>query len=101
MQKAAGHILKSSEVRLEGQIRLDPCCLPAQARIYARQGGGGEPDSVGAQAGARIVESHPEFVVIEVVCRCGAKTYLRCQYAGGAAGQGQSTAGQVSDQPGV
>jgi len=71
MQKAAGRILKSSEVKLEGQIRLDP-------RFR------GDHDSIGAQAGVRIVESNPEFAVIEVVCCCGAKTYLKCQYAGGA-----------------
>lgn len=88
MQKAAGHILKSSEVKLEGQIRLDPRCLPAQARVYSREGGGGDSDSIGAQAGVRIIESNPEFAVIEVVCCCGAKTYLKCQYAGGAAGAG-------------
>ena len=100
MQKVAGHILKSSEVKLEGQIRLDPRCLPAQARVYPREGGGG--DRLGpAQAGVRIVESHPEFAVIEVVCCCGARTYLKCQYAGGAAGEGQSTSGQVSEQPSV
>jgi hypothetical protein len=87
MQKAAGHILKSSEVKLEGQIRLDP-------RFRGDR-------LAPAQAGVRIVESHPEFAVIEVVCCCGARTYLKCQYAGGAEGSGQSTSGQVSEQPSV
>jgi len=99
MQKAAGHILKSSEVRLEGQIRLDPRCLSAQARGYPRQGGGGGPDSVGPQPEVRILESHPEFAVIEVICCCGARTYVKCQYADLAAGQSQRAGGQVSEQP--
>jgi len=100
MQKAAGHILKSSEVRLEGQIRLDSRCLPAQAQVYSRQGGDGD-ELAPTQAGVRIVESHPEFAVIEVVCCCGARTYLKCQYAGGATSENQIAGGQMSEQTSV
>lgn len=76
MQKTAGHILKSDEVKLEGQIKLD-VCNPETNRLAGKIAGP-------AAQQARIIEHCPEFAVIEVVCCCGAKVYLRCEYAGGA-----------------
>ncbi|MHC4748205.1 MAG: hypothetical protein ACYS18_12960, partial [Planctomycetota bacterium] len=33
------------------------------------------------QPQARILESRPDFAVIEITCSCGKKTNLRCEYA--------------------
>lgn len=30
---------------------------------------------------ARIVESNSEYAIIEVVCSCGAKSHIQCNYA--------------------
>ncbi|MHC4114901.1 MAG: hypothetical protein ACYSSL_06255 [Planctomycetota bacterium] len=72
MEEAAKRILKGSDVKLEGQFRLDI--------------GQGNPGSVNkrnvtsAPAQVCMVENHPEFAVIEVTCGCGAKTHIRCEY---------------------
>jgi hypothetical protein len=73
MRKTAGRILRSSEVKLEGQIKLDvqhPETNPPQSTIAGP-----------AMGQVRIVESNTESAVIEVLCCCGAKMYLRCQYS--------------------
>lgn len=74
MQKTAGHILRSDQVKLEGTVRV------GTAQVIANEQGN---RSRGAEAQqVRIVENHPEFTVIEVTCSCGARTYLKCEYDG-------------------
>ncbi len=72
MKKAAGRILKSNNVKLEGQFHLDagPAvkCPP------------NERNAASAPAQVRIVENQPQFAVVEVTCCCGAKTLVRCEY---------------------
>ena len=76
MTRTSGRILKSEHVQLEGQYRLDVSqagfskagVLPAGAASVPKQ--------------ARIIESHPQYAIIEVTCSCGGKTLLRCEYAG-------------------
>ena len=72
MEKAAGHVLKSNNVKLEGRFRLD---VGQSAPISAN-----EKNTTLASAQVRIVENHPEFAVMEVTCGCGAKTHIRCEY---------------------
>ena len=85
MQKAAGHILKGEEVKLEGQFHLDlaqtgtTAARPNQNRI------------VHAAPNVRIVQNHPEFAIIEVTCSCGTKMNVKCEYADTRAGQGTKT----------
>jgi hypothetical protein len=67
----AGHVLRSDEVRLEGQLSLS--MLSSKPRHI------NGADITGAQT-ARIVESHPDFAVIEVTCSCGATMYLKCEH---------------------
>ncbi len=80
MQRGVGHILKSDEVNFEGSVQLG---MP-QAKI-GQQGSGG---SGSATQQVRIVESHPEFAVIEVICSCGARACIRCEYANAGTGDG-------------
>ena len=72
MQETAGRILKSDQVKLEGRLQLD---VP---HIQPNLPKGTTAASVTQQA--RIVESHPEFAVIEMICSCGRRTYLKCEY---------------------
>lgn len=86
MQKAAGRILKSDQVELEGRLQLDlPHVRPDPSKCAT-------VTSVTQQA--RMVESHPEFVVIEITCSCGRRTYLKCEYANG---ESPAEAAQVQD----
>jgi hypothetical protein len=72
MENTIGHILKSNDVKLEGQFRLDAGQPPT--------GSANKTNVTSAPAQARVVENHPEFAVIEVICGCGAKTHIKCQY---------------------
>ncbi len=83
MQRSAGRILKAGDIKLEGQYRLD----------VSQQGQYIKKDKTAALSTpqVRITENHPEFAVIEVTCRCGSKTYLRCDYAAAQAAEGSQT----------
>lgn len=70
MEKAAGRILKSHNVKMEGRFRLGTGQTPQSS---------GRKETGAAQV--RIVEKHPEFAVVEVTCPCGEKTGIRCDYA--------------------
>jgi len=73
MAKAAGHILKGSNVKLKGPFHLDAGEVapgPAKGK-----------DGASAIPQVNIVENQPEFAVIEITCSCGTKTYIRCEYA--------------------
>jgi len=72
MEKAARRVLKSSNVKLEGCFRLDV------NQGAPNSANGKNEASLPAQV--RIVENHPEFAAIEVICGCGAKTLIRCEY---------------------
>ncbi len=74
MGKTSGRILKESDVKLEGRFTLGVVQPPP-----------GLPKQMGAalaEPRVRIVESRPEFAVIEITCSCGTEMFLRCEYAG-------------------
>jgi hypothetical protein len=77
MIRTAGRIIKSDNVKLEGQFHLD-----------VEKGGLDLPKQQVAASSApqvRILENHPQYAVIEVTCSCGSKISLKCEYAGAAA----------------
>ncbi|MBN1796672.1 MAG: hypothetical protein JW804_08365 [Sedimentisphaerales bacterium] len=76
MIKAAGRILKSNDVKLEGRFHLD-----------AANAGSNLPGQRAAaltKPQVRVVENNPKFAVIEITCCCGTKMSLKCEYAGAA-----------------
>ncbi len=74
MGKTAGRILKESDVKLEGRFTIDI--------MQPEPGSPKQPGAVLVEPQVRIVESQPEFAVIEITCSCGTGMYLRCEYAG-------------------
>jgi len=72
MEKAARHILKGDKVNLEGQFHLD-VTQAGPTRTKEKNGTSDTPQ-------LSIVESNPEFTVIELICSCGTKTFLKCEY---------------------
>jgi hypothetical protein len=77
MTRATGQILKSNDVKLEGQFHLD-----------ASKAGPDSPKQKIAASSApqvRILENNPEYALLEVICCCGTKMSLKCEYAGAAA----------------
>ncbi len=92
MAKAAGHILKRSNVKLEGRFHLDAGEIapgPAKGK-----------DGASATPQVNIVENQPEFAVIEITCSCGTKTYVRCEYAAAKSpAEGSQTQNGASENP--
>jgi len=72
MANVSGHILKSENIKVEGRFQLG---LEKP-----------DPKSVGQRNGthntmaAKIVETKPEFAVLEITCSCGTTTHVRCEY---------------------
>jgi len=87
MSKATGRIIKADSVRLQGKIQL----AAASGKTVLTKG----KNAVLVPLQAHIVETSPEYAVIEVTCSCGAKTYLKCEYA-----SAQPPAGQKAGQTG-
>ncbi|MDD5459982.1 MAG: hypothetical protein PHF37_11390 [Phycisphaerae bacterium] len=71
MERTAGRILRGNEVKLEGSCRLDAGASVAAAK---------ERSGNLSQVQANIVENQPDYALIEVVCCCGAKTLIKCEY---------------------
>ena len=75
MTETSGQILKSDDVELEGRYLLE---------LVQDECERGEPEQTNDAAvvpQAQIIENHADHAVIEVVCSCGAKVNIRCDYA--------------------
>ena len=70
MQKTEPNILKSSQVKIEGQFHLDAGPTPSQRQANPTL----------AAPRVRILENHQEYAVLEVTCTCGNKAHVKCQY---------------------
>lgn len=96
MVRTSGRILKSDDVKLEGQYQLDL----AQAGLSG--GGSTPPQHRGGTLAApqvHILENHPEYAVVEVTCSCGTKMCLRCEYAGAQAPDDSQTQNGAIEAP--
>ncbi len=76
MTETSGRILKSDDVELEGRYHL------GLVQDEFEKGEAAHMNDAAAAAQAQITENHADHAVIEVVCSCGAKVNLRCDYAG-------------------
>jgi hypothetical protein len=66
-----GHILRSSQVKLEGRCEL--------GRIST--GADGVPSAQAPSAEqVRIAEQQDSYTVLEILCSCGAKLVVRCEH---------------------
>ena len=67
-----GHILRSNQVKLEGQCEV--------GRIVSGVSAVQEAEAPQIEQ-VRVVEHHDAYAVLEVTCSCGSKLYVRCEYA--------------------
>jgi len=66
-------LLKADTVKMaEQSVVIDPCASAAASA------GGAAGDSTAQEA--RIVESNDEYAVIEIVCGCGGKSFVQCNF---------------------
>jgi hypothetical protein len=73
MNESASAVIKSDEVKMGGKVRLGPATAhhPQPGAVQQNQ----------QQAGvARIAKTAEDHVIIEVTCRCGTKTMVRCNF---------------------
>jgi len=80
MKNRSRHVLKSSDVRLEGQFRLDTDRNAAKTPDSATGSVQARASSAVTGVQVRVVENNAEFAVVEAICCCGAKTHIRCEY---------------------
>lgn len=73
MSKTTRHVLKATEVVVNGPLRLSIDSAPE-----TRCGG---PRPVAAGSTVRLIESQPEYAILEITCPCGRSTQVRCDYA--------------------
>ena len=73
MESSPGQILKSDEVKLEGQFHLNA----AQAQINKPH----QQSSPTAAPQVRVLENNSEHAVIGVICSCGTEISIKCDYA--------------------
>lgn len=72
MANVSGHILKSENIKVQGHFRLD-LGQPGTSSVKNN-------NKTHNTAQAKIVETNPEFAVLEITCSCGTKTHVRCEY---------------------
>ncbi|MHC4843727.1 MAG: hypothetical protein ACYTFM_07370 [Planctomycetota bacterium] len=76
MEKTTSHIIKSSQVNLNGAFKLNTAgTIPQSARPTLK------PSKPVGPAQARVVEKNNEFAMVEVICTCGEKIPVKCIYA--------------------
>jgi len=73
MKNITGNIIKKDDIKLEGTFRLDSA--QSMATTTAKNHSFTGPTQV------QIVENNAKFVVMEILCSCGTKTHVKCQYA--------------------
>jgi hypothetical protein len=78
MNKAPASVIKHDDVKVGGKVRLDSGVSRVTESSVA--GAAGRAANMASTVSARIVRTAPDHVMIEVICACGTKTMLRCDY---------------------
>ena len=69
--QTTNRVLKSDEVEIDGRCHLDIDHTVSSA----------QPDNNNSVAAkARILDNTNEYAIIELICSCGKKTLVRCEY---------------------
>ncbi len=74
MPNLVTHLLKSKNVVLKGQFRLDT--VQTASAVTNVKNAASSPQ-------VNVVETNPEFTIIELTCGCGGKTRIKCEHPGG------------------
>jgi hypothetical protein len=90
MMQTTSRILKSDDVEVEGQFHLD-LGGPVSSAQHSK-------NTATGTAKARILDNNNEYAVIELICSCGRKTIVRCEYGGVSAAKNTQTAGTANQK---
>ena len=72
MRQRTIKILKKDKVKVGGSVQLDGDNVSADSPA--------KPAGSAARQ-ARIVESNNEYAIIEIICSCGQKAHVQCNYS--------------------
>ena len=80
---------KRIQVIRKKQIQKGPSYVLPSGRYSPAVGAAGSPAAcgTGAPAQARIVESNSDYVILEMICGCGRKSFVQCNYGNVAVNQ--------------
>jgi hypothetical protein len=79
-------VLKASQVQVDGTLRLDygdsgSAPVRTESASSAQADAHVPPAEAGVPQEVRIIESNSDYAIIEVVCSCGSKCHVQCNYA--------------------
>jgi len=69
-------VIKKNRIRMGSPVPLGPTGIISAAGPP----GDAAVDSPTAVAQARIVESNSDYVILEMICGCGHKSFVQCNY---------------------
>jgi hypothetical protein len=78
MSNGSARVLKKGQVQIQGvyKVQVSPAGATGGAAGLLRE--------------VRLVQKHSDYALIEVVCSCGARALVRCEYAAEAGPQAGS-----------
>lgn len=74
-------VVKSDNAVINGNV----CIKLGEAIESAVTPAIGQSMSPGDIEQARVIESNEQYAIIEIVCSCGAKSHIQCNYGGNVA----------------
>jgi hypothetical protein len=75
MMRKYMELIKNEQIRVGGTVRIGAGDKSAPVRPLTPSGAVPQEPMQ-----ARIVESNTDYAVIEVICSCGQKTHIQCNY---------------------
>lgn len=75
MEKTTAKIFKKGSLDFKGPIKIDS--IQTEHPVAEKYN---DRDKQSVDAKATIVENHEDFSIIEVICSCGEKLYLKCNH---------------------
>jgi hypothetical protein len=97
MQGTTGRILRSQDVKLEGQLKLELNHRKTAANNNHNPPRNGNTTAVPPEV--TIVENNPDFTVLRINCACGQQAHIRCEHKTMAKPAEQGTQEAVVIQP--
>ena len=78
MQTTTERILRSQDVKLEGQLKLELNHRKTAANNNQNPPQNGNTNAVPTEV--TIVENNPDFTVLRINCACGQQAHIRCEH---------------------
>lgn len=97
MQGTTGRILKSQDVKFEGQLQLELNHRKTAANNNHNPPRNGNNNVVPPEV--TIVENNTDFTILRINCACGQQAYIRCEHKNRAKPTEQGTQEAVVIQP--